>query len=220
MTAIPPLHQAISDRDLAGARAALERDAAQASEPLPGGLSPLLFALYNGAPEIAALLREFRELDLFEAAALDDGPMVAQRLLAQPASVHAYSPDGWTALHLAAFMGAQNALFVLLGLGAPLNATAQNPTANTPLHAAIAGAAGERIAPLLIALGADALALGGEQITTLHLAAARGYEPLCRLLLARGVVRGARSRDGHTAADLARERGHAALAAWLDGSTN
>lgn len=220
MTAIPPLHLAIQSRDFDAARDALERDAEQALQPLPGGLSPLLFALYSGAHDIANLLRQFREPDLFEAAALDDAEAVARLLLASPSAVLGYSPDGWTALHLAAFMGARHALFVLLGLGAPLDVAAQNPSANTPLHAAIAGADGERSAPLLIALGADVGALGADGVSTLHLAAARGFDALCRVLIARGVDRSLRTSEGHSAADLARARGHAALAAWLDGVTN
>ena len=216
MTEIRPLMHAIQGRDLAAARAALERDAGQATEPLPGGLSPLLFALYNGARDIAELLRGFRAPDLFEAAALDDAARVATLAAAEPALLRSHSPDGWTPLHLAAFFGARNAALVLVGLGAPLEAESQNPMRNTPMHAAIAGAAGEGLAPLLIALGADVHHVGGSGVTALHLAASRGFEPLCRLLLGRGAERGARTEDGKTAAEIARERGHLATAAALE----
>jgi len=220
MTAIPPLHQAIQSRDLEAARQALERDAAQAELDLPGGLSPLLFAMYNGAPEIAELIAGLRRTDIFDRTAMNDAAGVAAAVLEQPALLGACTPDGWTALHLAGFFGAREALFVLVGLGAPLEATAQNPTANRPLHAAIAGASGVTLAPLLLALGADPLAPAGNGITSLHLAAARGFDALCRLLVTRGVDRLARNEEGQSAGDLARERGHFALAAWLDGATN
>jgi ankyrin repeat protein len=105
---------------------------------------------------------------------------------------------------------------VLIGLGASLEVLAQNPTGNTPLHAAVAGAAGESLAPLLVALGADARIAAPDGLTALHLAAARGFDALCRLLVARGAERSAVTDDGQTAADLARARGHAALALWLD----
>ena len=141
MSHVRPLHHAIEARDLTAARDALERDASQATEPLPGGLSPLMFALYHGAHEIAELLRAFAEPDVFESAALNDASAVARHVVADSSAVARFSPDGWTPLHLAAFFGARNAALVLIGLGASLEVLAQNPTGNTPLHAAVAGAA-------------------------------------------------------------------------------
>ena len=91
-----------------------------------------------------------------------------------------------------------------------------NPMNNTPMHAAIAGAAGESLAPLLIAVGADVHAVGGSGVTALHLAASRGFESLCRLLLARGVDRSLKTEDEKTPAEIARERGHLATAAALE----
>jgi uncharacterized protein len=216
MSAIRPLMLAIQNRDLAAARMALERDAAQAIEPLPGGLSPLMFALYNGAAEIVELLKPFRALDIFEAAAGNDPHRVAALVGQESARIRDYSVDGWTPLHLATFMGARDAALVLIGMGAPLDAVSQNPMANTPLHAGIAGAAGESLAPLLIALGADVHHVGGSGVNALHLAASRGFEPLSRLLLARGIDRLARTEDGKTAIEIARERGHLGVAAMLE----
>lgn len=219
MSAVRSLMLAIQNRDTAAARAALERDASQATEPLPGGLSPLMFALYNGAAEIAELLKAFRPLDVFEAAACNDARRLAGLLVADPALIAAHSVDGWTPLHLAAFLGARESVLLLLGLGAPIDTLSQNPMANTPMHAAIAGAAGESLAPLLIALGADVHRIGGSGVSPLHLAASRGFEPLCRLLLARGVDRAARTEDGKSAAAIARERGHLGTAAALELAT-
>jgi ankyrin repeat protein len=207
---------AIQNRDLAAAKAALERDVSQAADPLPGGLSPLMFALYNGARDIADLLKAFRALDVFEAAAANDARRVAELACGDASCLSTYSVDGWTPLHLAAFLGARDSLLVLIGLGAPMNAISQNPMANTPLHAGIAGVAGETLAPLLIALGADTGHIGGSGVNALHLAASRGFESLCRLLLARGADRNARTEDGKTAAEIARERGHLGTAALLE----
>lgn len=216
MSNVRPLMLAIQNRDLAAARAALERDAGQATEALPGGISPLMFSLYNGAPEIAALLKSFREPDVFESAALNEPRLLAQQLLAKPELLASKSADGWTPLHLAAFFGARDAALLLIALGASQTATSDNPMQNTPLHAAIAGAGGESLAPLLLALGADPLTIGGSGISALHLAASRGFEGLCRLLLARGADRNGKTEDGKTAAELARERGHLATAAALE----
>ena len=220
MSAVRPLMLAIQNRDLAAAQAALERDASQATEALPGGLSPLMFALYNNARDIAELLMAFRPLDIFEAAASNDGRRVAELVVADPSLLASHSVDGWTPLHLAAFFGARESAFVLLGTGAALDAASTNPMANTPMHAAIAGAAGESLAPLLIAVGADVTYVGGSQVTALHLAASRGFEALCRVLLARGVDRMARTEDGKTAAEIARARGHLGTAALLELNPN
>lgn len=220
MTAVSPLLHAIQNRDLAAAIAALERDASQATTAIPGGLSPLMFALYNGAHDIAGLLRGFRPLDVFEAAAFGDARRVAELIVADAGLLKAFSPDGWTALHLAAFFGSRDATLTLIGLGASLDAVSQNPMKNTPMHAAIAGAGGETLAPLMIALGADAKYVGGSGVTALHLGASRGFEALCKLLLNRGADRLAKTEDGKSAAELARDRGHLATAAMLDLAVN
>lgn len=224
MSQVRPLMLAIQNRDLEAAKAALERDATQATDALPGGLSPLMFALYNCAHEIAALLAALRAdlhpLDLFEAAAIDDARRAAELVIADPAALQAHSVDGWTPLHLAAFLGAKRAVLTLVGLGASLDAISGNPMANTPMHAAIAGPAGESLAPLLIALGADIHYVGGSQVTALHLAASRGFEGLVKLLIARGVDRELQTEDGKTAAEIARERGHLGTAALLDLAGN
>lgn len=216
MSNVSPLMLAIQNRDAAAAKAALERDATQATTALPGGISPLMFALYNGSPEIADLLKAFREPDVFEAAALNAPQALAKLLVANPALLTSTSVDGWTPLHLAGFFGARDTTLVLVGLGAPQGAISTNPMQNTPLHAAIAGAGGESLAPLLLALGSDPLYVGGSGVSALHLAASRGFESLCRLLLARGADRLAKTEDGKTAADIARERGHLATVAALE----
>ena len=216
MSDVRPLMHAIQNRDTEAARAALARDASQATDPLPGGLSPLMFALYNGAQEIAELLRAYRPLSLHEAVALDDTPAVARHVLDAPDAIRRHSVDGWTPLHLAAFFGQRDALLALIGLGAPIDSISENPMQNTPMHAAIAGPAGEQMAPLLIGFGADVHHVGGSGITALHLAATRGFNGLTRLLMARGVDRSLKTEDDKTAADLARERGHLDVAHLLD----
>lgn len=220
MSAVSPLMHAIQDRDLEAAKAALERDASQATTDLPGGLSPLMFALYNGAHDIAALLRGFRPLGLHEAASYGDALRVAELLVADKSQIAALSPDGWTPLHLAAFFGQRDTALVLVALGAPLDALSENPMQNTPMHAAIAGALGESLAPLLIGFGADVHHVGGSGVTALHLAASRGFEGLCKLLLARGVDRQLVTEDNKTAAQIARDRGHLATAAMLELAGN
>jgi RNA polymerase primary sigma factor len=52
-------------------------------------------------------------------------------------------------------------------------------------------------------------------MTPLMLAASRGYGDVCQLLLSAGADRFARNRNGHTASDLARNKGFSALAEYL-----
>lgn len=220
MTVLSPLLHAIQARDLSAAMSALERDPSQATTEIPGGLSPLMFALYNGAHDIAELLKSYRSLNLYEAASFGDSHRVAELVISDKALLTNFSPDGWTALHLAAFFGKRDALLTLIGLGAPLDEISQNPIQNTPMQAAIAGSDAERLAPLMIALGADITHVGGSGVSTLHLAASRGLESLCKLLLNRGANRLARTEDGKTAAELARDRNHLATAAMLELAIN
>jgi ankyrin repeat protein len=218
MAEITPLMLAIQNRDAAAAHAALERDPASGTALLPGGITPLMYALYNGAREIVEMLRGLREADVFEAASLNQARRVAELCAVAPERVTAHSADGWTPLHLAGFFGARESSFVLVGLGAQIDAVSKNPMTNTPVHAAISGAAGESLAPLFLAFGADPSIIGGSGVGPLHLAAARGYEGLCQLLLRRGVDRTLKTEDGKTAADLARERGHMTTAALLSAA--
>ena len=68
------------------------------------GLSAVLLAVYYGQPLIANLLIERHpDLDIFEASATGRLERVRNILDKQPDLISAYSNDGWTALHLAAF---------------------------------------------------------------------------------------------------------------------
>jgi len=72
---------------------------------------------------------------------------------------------------------------------------------------------------LLERLQADASLAGvrGERGTLLHAAAESGQEAPARILLRFGADGGARDAEGRTPAELARAKGHPALAALLDG---
>ena len=70
------------------------------------GVSALLLARYRFDRETTdALLAADPELDVFEAAALGYVDRLRERLLYSAEAVAAFSPDGFTALHLAAFFG-------------------------------------------------------------------------------------------------------------------
>jgi ankyrin repeat protein len=111
-------------------------------------------ALYRRDHGEAARLAGQREVDVFEAAALGDADRL-RALLADDASLaHAWSDDGFTALHLAAYLGGQAATHVLIEAGADVNAVARNEMEVQPLHSAAASGNAETCELLLLA-GAD-----------------------------------------------------------------
>ena len=94
------------------------------------GLSPLVVALYRGQRDIAQdllarLLPE--QLSIHEAAAAGVVPRLEQLIAADPASVNAWSPDGFQPLGLAAFFGHPAAVDLLLAHGGEVNTVARHP---------------------------------------------------------------------------------------------
>ncbi len=72
----------------------------------PDGATPVPYAKYMGQREVLEeLLAAAPALDAFEAAAVGLLPALERALHQAPASLHAWSADGWTALHLACFFG-------------------------------------------------------------------------------------------------------------------
>lgn len=200
---------AIAANDEDAALAAIDRIHVTA-EPHPVD-SPVLQALYRGMERVpAALKARGYQFDVIEAAAAGDADRLKEHIAGEE-DLTLRSPDGWTALHLAAFLGRPEATAVLLAAGADHAAVSGNTTANHPLHAAIAGRSDPDVIAALIAAGADASYAAGSLWTPLHLAASRGNEGLCDTLLAKGADAGAVSADGKTAADVAHERGHPTL---------
>ena len=111
-------------------------------------------ALYRGHHAVVDVLVEAgSDLDVFAAAATGRLAELT-RALAQPGAVSAYSYDGWTPLHLAAFFGQVGAVRLLLEAAADVRAVSRNSLENTPLHAATAGKHSE-VALQLLEAGAD-----------------------------------------------------------------
>ena len=145
----------IAEGDRASLAAALSEDPALAQERDENGVSPVLYALYVREPEIARLLAATRgELDVFEAAALADADTLGELLAANEESATAVSPDGFTALHLAAFLGDAACARLLLERGADPSAVARNAMRVQPLHSA-AAARNLEVSRLLLEVGAD-----------------------------------------------------------------
>jgi len=205
------LIDAIKARDAGAAAAALAADPGLARTPAPEGTSPICLAIYYGQPELAAAIAAVTESDIFDAAALGDTARLAALLDADPSLAGAHAADGFFPLGLAAYFGHADAARLLLDRGADPNQAARNAAKVTALHAAVSSNQ-LAIVRWLLDAGADVDARQQMDYTPLMGAAANARLDIIDLLLARGADRAARTTDGKTAADLAREHGHAAVA--------
>jgi uncharacterized protein len=196
----------------------VERIPALAEARDPGGVSAILLALYHGHSSIAQWLAERRgNLDVFEAAAVGDRDRVASLLAQDPSLSGAWSPDGFTALGLASFLGHLPVVRLLLACGADVNAIGRNSGKYTPLTGAVTASRAEVVAELL-RCGADVHYRYGAGYTPLHVAAANGSADIVRLLLEAGAEAGAQTDDGQTPRDFALHRDKhdvaSMIAAW------
>jgi ankyrin repeat protein len=164
---------------------------------------------------VAQAIARHRKLDITEAAALGDARAIGELVGGDPGAVRARSQDGWTALHLAAFLGHADVARQLLDAGADIEASSDNYMRNRPLHAALAGKGDPETVRLLLDRQADVGAVAATGVTPLHTAASRGATDFISMLLARGADRSARLDDGMTAAQVAEKRGHPQAAALL-----
>lgn len=180
------------------------------------GISPVLWAYYTGQTDLLpTLLTAQPRLDIHDLAALGDGTHLRALLASESAQASAYSSDGFTALHYAAFFsGDVDVATALLEAGVEVDAVARNAQKVTPLHSAVAGRH-TAIIHLLLAHGANVNARqqGGE--TALMGAAQNGDEELVAYLLTQGADPNLMTDDGRNAADVALEAGHTALASIL-----
>src|SRR5439155_15149940 len=144
------------------------------------------------------------ELDLFEISALGDSDRVATALDADPGQVNAWSPDGFTPLHLAVFFGHGATARMLIARGADVRAISRNPMEVMPLHSAAAGRSRPAVEAVLDAdVDVDARSHGG--FTALHDAAQNGDLAIVELLLERGADPNATDERGRTPKALATE---------------
>ncbi|MEO6712534.1 MAG: ankyrin repeat domain-containing protein [Mycobacteriales bacterium] len=178
------------------------------------GIAPIVWAAYVGKPDIGSVLAAaVGQLDLAEAAVLGRTDDV-RRLLDSGTPVDEMTPDGFTALHYAAFFGHPDLARLLIERGATIDVAARNDMHVMPLHSAAAGAHHE-VAVLLIDAGADVNAAQRHGWTPLHSAAEHGDEALAKALLAHGANPAARAEDGTTPVELASSGGHTELGKLL-----
>ncbi len=218
MTDVEELGEAIRGDDLGAIDRLLAADPRLASDHDRDGLTPMILARYWAKTDAFSRLLAVRgdDLDVFEATLAGRADLVRAHLVRDPALAGAWTQDGYTALHYAAFFGGADAAAALIDAGADLEAVSRNGMAVRPLNSAAAGGHGD-VSRLLVERGADVNAPQAQRFTPLHAAAQNGDADLVAVLIAAGADKEARLEDGRTAADVALEAGHEALAEHLGG---
>jgi ankyrin repeat protein len=209
------LIDAVNADDAARVAELVAIDPGLASARDASGVSALMLSRYRfdrGTTD--ALLAADPELDVFEATAVGYIDRLRERLDEDPAAATAFSPDGFTALHFAAFFGKAEVASALIAAGAAVNVSSGNELAVQPLHSAAAGRHHE-VCRVLIAAGADVNATQRHGYTPLHAAAQHGDAELVELLLSSGADPSATKDDGETPADTAETAGHVDVARRL-----
>jgi ankyrin repeat protein len=214
------LVDAVQEGNLPLLRRLLAAEPARAAARDDNGMPLVLVAAYFGQqPVIDTLLAAGADVDPMTAAALGRVTELAIALDIDPSIVTQRSPDGFTALHYAAFFERPAAARLLVARGADVHAVAHGLA---PIHSAAArgaltpadddGTARVAVVEVLLDAGADPDAAQAGGLRAVHAAAANGDRAVIALLRARGADVTARTDDGRTAADIARARGHTALA--------
>ena len=217
MRAPADLIAAITGGDVEAVRARVREDAALASATDDNGLPVILLALWHQRRDVAdALLEAGPELGVPEAAATGRVDRLRELLTADPERLHDRTPEGYTAIGLAAFLGGPEAVRVLLEHGADANDDAENPQRVRPVHAA-ASARDHESMRLLLEAGADPNARQHGGYTPLHEAAHNDDVEMAKLLLEHGADPAQTTDDGRDAARLAADDGGTRVAALLAG---
>lgn len=191
----------------------LKQDPALIKASTKDGTTPVLLAVYTRHPEIAELLLASGiEPNIFEAAATGRTDRVRELLKKNPGLVKAYSPDGWTALHLN--FGHLEIVKLTLDRGADIDAVSKNKFSATPLQGA-AAMENLELAQLLIARGANVNCRGEEGVSPLHEAAGSGQIELAKLLLDHGANLNAKDDKGKTPLTIALEGKQTEMAKFL-----
>jgi uncharacterized protein len=199
----------------------LEQDPRLAVARDPLGNTALIIAVNFGHNEVAELLLAAGvKPDIYEAASIGRTELVAGFLNEDASLIDSYSPEGFTALGLAAHFGHVETLELLIARGGDVNAVSKHAMKVTPIHSALFGRRLEA-AKVLLAAGADlTIKRGGSGWpragwTALHYAAGFGFVELAEAFIERGADLKARDDEGRTPLQVAVEAGHLEVAELL-----
>jgi ankyrin repeat protein len=200
------LFEAIRAGDAERVRALVAREPALASARDEAGLSAVLIARYHRQDAaLEALLAAQPELDVLDAAATGRVDVLRSLISASRDALSARSPEGFTALHLAAFFGGAEAVRLLLVAGMHADADQDNPARVRPLHSAVA-ARDHDAARALLDAGADPDCVQQGGFTPLLAAAHHDDAEMAKLLLEHGADPTLAADDGRDPAAMAGER--------------
>jgi ankyrin repeat protein len=177
MPAVPAIFDLIDANDAAGLRGLLAEDPGAAAAHDETGLSALMRAAYRGGEVFEAVRAADPPLGPFDRVVVGESDGL-------PAP-DAWTPDGFTPLHIAAFANNAAAAKALLDAGADPNVLATASFARvTPLGTcAFAGA--NDVARVLLEHGADPSLTADHGFTPLDSAVANGNDELAALLRGR-----------------------------------
>ena len=209
------LFDAIRQGDAAQVKALVAANPELGAARNADGATAVLWAIYTRHAELAPVLLAGRDPDFYEACALGRGDRAAELLRSDPKFANSFSADGFPALGLAVFFGHETLARTLVEAGADVNECSRNAIHVYPLHSAVAAGLASLV-DLLLAHGARVDVVEFLGATPLHSAAASGNKKIAEKLLAAGADTKRKTNDGKTPADLARQYGHAQLAADLD----
>jgi ankyrin repeat protein len=217
MATLDELFEAVVEDDLGRARRIVGEEAGLARAKGEDGITAAQLARYLGRGAMLEMLIDVGPpLDVFEAAMLGRTARVRELLDAEPGLARAYSPDGFTALHFAAYYGSPETVALLVERGADVEAVTMNFLSNMPLHAAAAGRGPAlETCEVLVRAGADVNAKQHGGFSVLHTPAHHGGLAMAELFLRHGADASAKNDDGKTPVNVAREQGHSELAARL-----
>lgn len=194
--------------DVEKLRGLLQGDPSLAGARDAAGVSALMHAYYRRQQAAADLLLAAKsDVDILEATAAGKADKVSEVLERDPNAAKSWSPDGFTALHFAAFFNHPEIARALIRHGADVSAVAKNPMKVMPLHSAAAAHSGE-IVRLLVENGAPPNVPQEGGWVPLHEAAQIGDKEMVKVLLEYGADPQLRSNDGRTAAEMAKAKGH------------
>jgi ankyrin repeat protein len=186
----------------------LATNPALANSKAKNGVSAILLALYYGYQDIAqAIAAKKGGLDIFEASVLGKLEQLKNLIAQDRALVDTYSPDGFTPVALATYLGQKSVTEYLIEKGANVNAIANNATGFTALTGAVANNHVE-IAKILVKRGSNVNHRYEGGVSPLMEACLNGNLELVNFLLENGADPTAKTKDEKTPLTFAKEKNH------------